>query len=344
MNLTPRVAEKIGKNLHNRPGHPLKIIKDRIFRCFRGTECFDDLDPRVSVAANFDALLIPKDHPSRKPTDTYYLDDEHVLRTHTSAHQHALLSAGYTSFLVAGDVYRKDEIDRNHYPVFHQIEGVKLCDQPTAALHRTIELLLGDLFPGCNYKRTESYFPFTEPSWEYEVEFEGAWLEVLGCGVIQPQIIEDAGLGGEQGWAFGLGLDRLAMILFGIPDIRLLWSEDERFLGQFRDEVIKRFKPFSTMPPCYKDVTFWLPEGFSYSAFCEMVRDIGGDLVESVKEIDSFTKEVSVENTMLTETKTSKCFRITYRSLHKTLHSVEVDLLQDRVRKAIRLELRGELR
>jgi phenylalanyl-tRNA synthetase alpha chain len=110
------------------------------------------------------------------------------------------------------------------------------------------------------FRWKEDYFPFTEPSFELEVKFNGNWLEVLGCGVIHDDVLSVSGRGGRVGWAFGLGLERLAMILFGIPDIRLFWSQDERFSSQFKKGVISKFVPYSKYPLCYKDVSFWLPE------------------------------------------------------------------------------------
>lgn len=120
----------------------------------------------------------------------------------------------------------------------------------------------------------EDYFPFTTPSFEVEVWYQDKWLEVLGCGIIHEGVLKNAGVwGGEAigaavaqgkgkvGWAFGLGLERLAMVLFGIPDIRLFWSDDPRFLSQFKEgQFNTKFHPFSKFPPCYKDVSFWLPD------------------------------------------------------------------------------------
>ena len=105
------------------------------------------------------------------------------------------------------------------------------------------------------------YFPFTEPSFEVEVKYMGNWLEVLGSGVIHDDVLRNSGLDPDKkaGWAFGLGLERLAMILFSIPDIRLFWTQDDRFLSQFKAGTITTFEPYSKYPPCYKDVSFWLP-------------------------------------------------------------------------------------
>ncbi|XP_029282281.1 phenylalanine--tRNA ligase, mitochondrial-like [Cottoperca gobio] len=135
-NVTQRILSRVGRNLHNQPHHPLWLIKERIKAHFYsayvgrgGNPLFsvhDNLSPVVTVQQNFDSLLIPPEHPSRKPGDNYYLNRTTMLRAHTSAHQRELVSAGLDAFLLAGDVYRRDEIDASHYPVFHQMEGVRL--------------------------------------------------------------------------------------------------------------------------------------------------------------------------------------------------------------------------
>lgn len=133
-NVTAKILSMVGRELHNQRRHPLWIIKERIKEHFyslnrTGTPLFsvhDNLSPVVTVEQNFDSLLIPKDHPSRKKGDNYYLNQTHMLRAHTSAHQRELVRAGLDRFLLAGDVYRRDEIDASHYPVFHQMEGVRL--------------------------------------------------------------------------------------------------------------------------------------------------------------------------------------------------------------------------
>jgi phenylalanyl-tRNA synthetase alpha chain len=139
-NVSPRILGKIGRNLHSKPYHPLNLIKLRIQNFFytefinrTGNPIFsvyDNLSPVVSIYQNFDSLLVPKDHVSRRLTDSYYINKHYMLRAHTSAHQEDLIKSGLNAFLVAGDVYRRDEIDANHYPVFHQMEGVKLFTQP----------------------------------------------------------------------------------------------------------------------------------------------------------------------------------------------------------------------
>uniref|UniRef100_A0A3B5QRL8 Phenylalanyl-tRNA synthetase 2, mitochondrial n=1 Tax=Xiphophorus maculatus TaxID=8083 RepID=A0A3B5QRL8_XIPMA len=135
-NVTPKILAKVGFHLQNQPYHPLWLIKERIKAHFYssyvgrwGNPLFsvhDNLSPVVTVQQNFDSLLIPPDHPSRKPGDNYYLNRTTMLRAHTSAHQRELVRSGLDAFLLAGDVYRRDEIDASHYPVFHQMEGVRL--------------------------------------------------------------------------------------------------------------------------------------------------------------------------------------------------------------------------
>jgi phenylalanyl-tRNA synthetase alpha chain len=129
-NIGPSIEAKIGRNLHNKKNHPIEIIKRKIYEYFNELDGydfakFDDLPPYVNVSDNFDKLLIPKDHPARSRSDTYYINKDTVLRTQTSAHQNELLAQGHQNFLVTGDVYRKDEIDKSHYPVFHQMEGTR---------------------------------------------------------------------------------------------------------------------------------------------------------------------------------------------------------------------------
>lgn len=288
----------MGKNLHNRSEHPLGIIKEHIYRYFKpyNFTTFDNLTPVVSTEHNFDLLRIDKAHPSRSKSDTYYINETTVLRTHTSAHQNQLLAEGQKNFLVTGDVYRKDEIDRNHYNVFHQMEGVKLVDDALEDLKKTLAGLVEYLFPDSNYRFLDDYFPFTHPSLQIEVEFNGSWMEVLGAGVIHREILDRWGIN-SSGWAFGLGLERLAMKLFNIPDIRLLWSDDPKFVNQFTAGCITQYIPFSPLDPISKDISFWLDEvhiegeNFSWpqaNTFYEIVRETFDDNVEKVELIDTF--------------------------------------------------------
>lgn len=317
MNIPDHILSKVDENLHNKKKHPIETVKKIIYDCFPDFSRFDDISPKVAVRSNFDDLLIPKNHVSRSLSDTYYVSDDVVLRTHTSAHQTEMLKNGEYSFLVAGDCYRRDEIDSCHYPVFHQIEGVRVVESVVdieSDLKSNIELVIGSLFGDCQFRMRSHKFPFTQPSWEVDVFYNGNWLEVLGCGIVHYKIMKSCGLEGSSAWAFGMGLDRLAMILFDIPDIRLMWSSDERFIGQF-DGSIKKFKPFSKYPPCNKDISMWLGDSFCENSMNDIIRGMSGDLVESVSLQDTFTKDG----------KTSNCYRVVYRSMDRSFTNEEVN-------------------
>ncbi|RKP03624.1 hypothetical protein CXG81DRAFT_16856 [Caulochytrium protostelioides] len=426
-NVSPTVLSRIGRHLHRLPGHPLAITKRLIESYFgdprtfppceeRGcrphhVQALDDLPPVVTPQANFDALCFPPDHPGRARSDTYYVNAEHLLRTHTSAHQHdALRSHQAAGYLISADVYRRDEIDASHYPVFHQTEGIytmgpawqqaviaaapgpvdlqPLAGRPTwihagnpiqgvhdprvslavgQHLRDALEGLVRHVFgaaaeakrdaspapaaaPGVPIQPAsampatdlpmrwiEGSFPFTSPSWELEVFWEGQWLELLGCGVVQQSIMDRAGLSDHVGWAFGIGLERLAMVMFGIPDIRYFWSEDERFLSQFADGRVRRFVPYSRYPVCYKDVSFWRPAaGFEENALAEITREVAGDSVERLECIDTFTHPKTG--------RTSMCYRVHYRHMDRTLTNAEVDAWQAQIAARMAQELGVEIR
>merc|ERR1719247_1828053 len=359
-NVTPYIANLVGRSLHRQPAHPLGIIKSKIEEYFSGIEgvefSYEDAqEPLVTVTQCFDDLLIAPDHVSRRPSDTYYVSDEQVLRTHTSAHQSALMREGKEAFLCTGDVYRRDEIDASHFPAFHQMEGVKLfdpaevggamsreewlesdgCKVVAADLKKTLEGLCDHLFGPVEKRWIDEYFPFTEPSFELEIYYNGDWMEVLGCGVVHSGVLSNVGLPERHGWAFGLGLERLAMVLFSIPDIRLFWSDDKRFTKQFKAGEIKTFKPYSKYPPCFKDISFWLPEAFEPNDFFEVGREVCGELVEKMELVDEFTNPK--------KGKTSHCYRITYRSMDRSLTDEEVNEMQSTLRERV-TDLGVELR
>jgi len=346
-NVPPHIASLVGRGLHEKADHPLGIINAKIKDYFDSLddnfEFFLGEDPIVTTQQCFDDLRIDPSHPGRSPSDTYYLTDKTLLRTHTSAHQSQHLRDGHECFLCAGDVYRRDEIDASHYPAFHQLEGVKLFDPDVVGnkageewlesgecqmvkddLKATLEGLMDHLFGPVEKRWSEDYFPFTEPSLECEILYQGEWLEVLGCGVIHTEVLDMAGRSDRRGWAFGLGLERLAMILFSIPDIRLFWTEDKRFSKQFAAGQISTFKPYSKYPPCYKDIAFWVPENFVENDFFEIARGVAGDLVEKIDMTDEFTNPKTE--------KTRKCFRVTYRSMDRSLTDDEVNAMQDELR------------
>jgi len=174
-------------------------------------------------------------------------------------------------------------------------------------------------------------------SWRFF--FNNTWLEVLGCGVVHPTVLQRCGLTQDRGWAFGMGLERLAMVLFNIPDIRLFWTEDQRFHSQFDSlatlplaDIGKiKFKPYSKYPHCFKDISFWIHDGFHENQFFELVRTVAGDLCEKVQLVSVFKHP--------TTSKKSHCYRINYRSMDRSLTNDEVGVLQQEIQKQATLQL-----
>ncbi|MBL7222356.1 MAG: phenylalanine--tRNA ligase subunit alpha [Candidatus Brocadiae bacterium] len=192
---------------------------------------------------NFDALNIPAEHPARDGFDTFYVRDDVVLRSHTSPVQIRLMEGRQPPIraIMPGRVYRPDTADATHYPVFHQLEGLVVGERITFAdLKGCLTIAMKELFGTETETRFRpSFFPFTEPSAEvdvsYEVDGERRWLELLGAGMVHPNVFQAVGYDSERytGFAFGMGIDRIAMIRHRITDIRLLFENDLRFLQQF---------------------------------------------------------------------------------------------------------------
>lgn len=332
-NLNKDILGKLNENQHSIVGHPINVIKGLICNASTIDKLYDQIYPLVTAHDNFDALRVPKEHPSRRATDTYYLNDDWVIRTHTTAHL-ADLARENKSYLVCGPVARKDTIDATHYPVFTQLDAYCETDEPEKDLKEELTRIIKALYPDREYRFSEDYFPFTINSIEAEVKFGDKWIEILGGGVVHPEIMTAIGKGDKKAYAFGLGLDRLAMIQFDIPDIRLLWSKDSRFTSQYMNNFIylKKFEPFSNHPPCIKDVAFWIHDKseleddeywLKVNDLYELIREIAGDIVESVDMIDSFVHP---------KKGVSNCYRITYRSFERSLTNEEVNETQDRVR------------
>lgn len=479
----------------------------------------DALSPVVSARENFDSLLFEARHPSRSRSDSYYLDgcgalspESLLLRTHATAHQARLLSLGVLRAVWAAGVARRDEVDKRHFPVFHQtdafcvFEGEELDtlrlqheallkalalrrrlresealealgttteetlqarQQQRAALaaqaeaaglslqkleelssfacfaaqnpHRsnavvlhlqvTLERLLRFLFsqktasqqplvksvaeteegkesalrspaPELRWLYEDSFFPFTKPSVELELLHDGQWLEVLGAGEIRREIIQRTATeaGGavdpsawagavrayvkeeqrrqrappravtldSRGWALGIGIERLCFLLFGVSDIRLLWSRDPRFTRQFADGRVKEFAPFSHMPPVFKDISFWTEPtppgsgpgssnlqavaaaaqrgetkafaalGFDLPRFFEICREEGGGWIEDIQ-----TRDVYVHPK---HGRVGLCFRLTFKSLERTLTHGEVNDRQRNILERLKREMCLEIR
>lgn len=436
-NIPPNVLAATSRHLHLQEDHPIAITRQLMERVFPSPvfTTYNTHFPVVNTHQNFDSLGFPKDHPGRSRSDTYYISSSTLLRTHTSAHQKETFARSTDDspgYLISADVYRRDEIDRSHYPIFHQMEGALTWDRhsvPSGNLTRAVwsdveklpkhDIHVEDPNPpfhphrnplqiehhtpdeaeavATHLKRSleamaieiitraraaavasgaspseveakeplrvrwvEAYFPFTSPSWELEVFFGGDWLEVLGCGVVKQPLLIDAGVPSRVGWAFGIGLDRIAMLLFNIPDIRLFWSQDPRFLSQFvglsaavtegNFMGLKRFQPFSKYPECYKDVSFWLRsvsaaggntrsvglDEFHENDIMEIVREVAGDDVEDVRLVDNFTHPKTGRKSL--------CYRINYRSLERTMTNEVVNSMHEQVRQKLVERLGVELR
>ena len=237
-----------------RPGslHPVTLTLDRCVAIFRSAGFEVAEGPEVEDEFhNFEALNIPAHHPARAMHDTFYLEDGRLLRTHTSPVQiRALRTLRPPLRLIApGRVYRRDS-DVTHTPMFHQIEGL-LVDEVVSLAH--LKGLLRDFLSAFFEQELEvrfraSYFPFTEPSAEVDVQCvacsgkgcrlckDTGWLEIAGCGLVHPEVFRHAGVDASRwtGYAFCMGIERLAMLRYGVPDLRLFFENDLRFLGQFR--------------------------------------------------------------------------------------------------------------
>jgi len=232
--------------------HPLHQMHDRAIQIFRrmGFALAEGPDIETEWYC-FDALNTPADHPARNEQDTFYLPDGRLLRTHTSTVQIRTMESAPPPIRViaSGAAYRRDELDATHSPQFHQIEGLYVDKNVSVAdLKGELEFFIRELFGAeTEVQFRPHYFPFTEPSLEIHVRSKALksgeqWIEVAGCGIVHPAVFEavnqargDNAYDPEKwsGYAFGLGMDRLAMILFEIPDIRLFSQNDLRFLRQF---------------------------------------------------------------------------------------------------------------
>jgi phenylalanyl-tRNA synthetase alpha chain len=334
----------------------LKEVVDRVLGIERYAE-FDIVEAPEIVPAHvsFDLFNFPQDHPARSPSDTYFVDSDHILRTHTTVmwyyhiqndHVQEKIRAGKPVGAHAyGKVYRRDEIDRSHMPVFHQIDGWYLCRRKDHMITvEDLQEVLGEMARAIygrdtNYRFNEDQFPYTDPSLEMEVEVRGRWIEVLGAGVVRGEVLKNFGVDPNEynGWAYGPGLERLAMVSMDLPDIRLFWSQDERIKKQLR--LGHTFKEVSKYPPISRDISFVVEGSFVPNEYFDLIRDIGGELVEEVTLIDKFENAEKFG-----EGKTSYTYRIVYRSNERTLTTEEIDPIQERIYRETAAQFGARLR
>jgi len=224
--------------------HPLTIVKNDVIKILTdlGFEVADgpEIDDQWHT---FDGLNVPKDHPARDMQDTFFVDgqDDKVMRTHTSTVQMHYMENNKAPFAVIspGKVYRQEATDATHEAHFHQIDGIMVgkdinLGNLKAVLDIFLKKLLGD---DIEIRFRPGYFPFVEPGVEVDLKFRGKWLEVLGAGMVHPNVLKNGGIdsGEFTGFAFGVGLDRLAMMKYDIPDVRMLYTGDLRVVEQFKN-------------------------------------------------------------------------------------------------------------
>jgi len=229
--------------------HPVTRTLERIEALFHSIGYAVAEGPEIeSDFYNFTALNIPDNHPARAMHDTFYIDDQHVLRTHTSPIQVRYMQAHVEKYkhletmpdiriIAPGRVYRVDS-DATHSPMFHQVEGLWVGEKVSFA---DLKGVIADFLQ--NYFETEdmkvrfrpSFFPFTEPSAEMDMSWKGGWLEIGGCGMVHPNVLKHVGIDSEKyiGFAFGVGVERLTMLRYGVNDLRLFFENDMQFLKQF---------------------------------------------------------------------------------------------------------------
>jgi len=236
-NVDPPLISKVKGSLH-----PINQVKDYLINMLAQMGFHEVDGPEIeSEEFNFDMLNIKKSHPARQMHDTFYIENKsHVLRTHTSPVQirSMLKSKPPLAFTSAGKVYRKDD-DATHLPMFHQVEGIYVDEDVTFAnLKDLIHQILHNLFGNdVEIRFRPSYFPFTEPSAEVDILSEnGKWLEILGCGIVNPIVLENCKIDSNKysGLAFGLGVERIAMLKYGVNDIRDFYKSNLDFLNQFK--------------------------------------------------------------------------------------------------------------
>lgn len=344
-------------DLTRRENSPVKLVLNKVLQLpiFKG---FDVLQIPESIAIHnaFDLFDFSADHPARRETDTYFITPERIFRTHTTsmwfyyltdpAAKKKMEERGWAGIVAHGKVYRKDEIDHKHFPVFHQIDGLYLCKKADKMIGLKdlqdvlSEIVKGIFGPQTEYRFLEDEFPFTDPSTQIEIKFNNDWLEVVGAGICRNSTLQKLGIDPSvwNGWAFGFGIDRLAMMKMNISDIRVLWSDDPRITRQFTS-IDSRYKEVSKYPSVIRDISFIVKKEIVPNRFYEIVREVGGVLVEEVKKTDEYEND-----SKLGAGNKSYTFRIIYRSFEKTLTNDEVNLAHKRIEEFAKRELDASIR
>jgi len=341
-------------DLARTPGSPLFEMVRRV-KALSVFKDFDDIEiPEIiPTSILFDLFNFPANHPARSKSDTYFVDEEHALRTHDTVFWHYYLNQPEIKKRIAkgeamgalcyGKVYRKDEIDSRHMNTFHQMggwyiqpdsKGTLALDNLRNVLAKMVETIYGK---DTEYRFLDDIFPYTDPSLQIEVKMGDTWVEIMGGGMPRKEVLKNLGLEGYNGWAFGFGLERLAIISMQLPDIRLFWSDDERVKKQL--VLGHPFTAVSKYPPVVRDISFIVKKGFVPNNYFDLVRDVAGNLIEQVELLDTYEND-----TKLGAENVSYAYRITYRSVERTLTNEEVATLHQTLEEATRKNFSATIR
>lgn len=343
-------------DLSRTSGSPIQEVAKRI----TSLEEFKDFDivkvPEiVPTSQSFDLFDFPIDHPARSKSDTYYATETQILRPHTTISWYYYLNSQEAKkkidaneplgVLTYGKVYRKDEIDRRHMNVFHQMDGYYLLpkekgDINIEHLKEILSKIAQAIFgPSIEYRFNQDTFPYTDPSLEMEIKIAGNWVEVLGSGVVKGSVLEKLGVDSKNytGWAFGFGLERLAIVSMELPDIRLLWSSDERVKRQLK--LGQKYQEVSKYPPITRDISFIVAKSFIPNNYFDLIRDIGGDLVEEVTLLDKYDDDAKFGTDKMSYT-----YRIIYRSTERTLTTEEIEPIQKKIEQETTAQFAAQIR
>lgn len=349
-------------DLARTPGSPINEIVERVKKA-HSVKDFDIIEIPEIVPADisFDLFDFPDDHPARSKSDTYYVDEQHILRTHDTVFWYYYLNQPEIKERIArreamgalcyGKVYRKDEIDSRHMNVFHQIGGWYIApderpvtvDDMKAALSDIAKSVFG---PETAIRFNPDTFPYTDPSLEVEIDVKGTaaegpargeWLEIMGGGMPKKSVLKKMDVEGYHGWAFGFGIERLAIASMALPDIRLLWSDDERVKRQLK--LGQAYKEVSKYPPITRDISFIVPKTFVPNDYFDLIRELGGDLVEEVELLDKYENDEKFGTDKMSYT-----YRIIYRSISRTLKTKEIDPIQAKIEEETKKQFVAEIR
>jgi len=326
-------------------GNPVNLIVEKIINL----DFYKDFDiiqtPEIVwLYETFDLFDFAPNHPARSKSDTYFVSDDKILRTHTTVLRYYYLTRPeiqkklkkewIVKALSRGKTYRRDEIDSKHYPVFHQIDGLYLVEKTKEKIGKEElaevlkNLIISIYGEAIEYRISDDTFPYTDPSLQAEVKYNGEWFELLWSWVVKWSVLKSLWIDPEKyNWrAFGPGIERLVMPKMNIPDIRILWAQDERITSQ-RWNLDHEFQSVSKYPSTYRDISFIIDKSVSLNEYFDLVRDLWGEIVEHVQLLDTYENDEKFGIWKISYT-----FRIVYRSYERTLLNDEINEVQEKIR------------